>query len=167
MLKFIRECSANPNFSRLAPLSKAALNRREGQEFVLRFFACLHNYTKFDRSVAGFLNDYLDASTEMKANDMQNLRQEWERMLTFVKAYFPNGFSKASGHVRTPRIRFEAISVGTALALRTNPNQSPTSVDWLESNEFKAHMRSDASNSRPRVIARIEFVRDHLLGTAS
>jgi hypothetical protein len=83
-------------------------------------------------------------------------------MLTFVKTHVPNGFSKGRGHVRTPRIRFEAISVGVALALRQKPDLSPASMAWLESDAFKAHMRSDASNSRPKVIARIEFVRDQL-----
>lgn len=166
-LKFIRECSETPLFAKLAPLSEASLRRREGQEFVLRFFAYVHNYQDFNRSVVEFLNDYLDKSWNMDSTVMSKLREEWDRMLAFVSAHFPSGFSKGRGHVRTPRIRFEAISVGTALALRINPNLSPTSVDWLESNEFKAHMRSDASNSRPKVIARIEFVRDHLLGVAS
>jgi len=50
-----------------------------------------------------------------------------------------------------------------ALALREKPDLVPVSNGWLEFPEFKAHMRSDASNSKPKVIARIEFVRDHLL----
>jgi hypothetical protein len=84
-------------------------------------------------------------------------------MLDFVEKYFPNGFSKAKGHVRTPRIRFEAISVGVALALKENPQLVPKSIDWLDSEEFKEYTTSDASNSRPKVIRRIEYVRDHLL----
>jgi hypothetical protein len=92
---------------------------------------------------------------------------EWDRMLEFVEKYIPNGFAKKKGHVRTPRIRFEAISVGTALALKENPNLVPTSLDWLESEEFKGYMRSDASNSRPKIIRRIEFVRNQLLGKSA
>jgi hypothetical protein len=162
-LKFVRMCSEQQLFRYLAPLSKGAIDRREGQEFVLRFFAYLHNYTKFDRSVVGFLNDYLDSVQAFDADAQIAFQAEWDRMLTFVKTHIPNGFSKGKGHVRTPRIRFEAISVGTALALRQKPDLAPASVDWLESEAFKAHMRSDASNSRPKVIARIEFVRDNLL----
>ena len=71
--------------------------------------------------------------------------------------------AKKQGHVRTPRIRFEALSVGIALALRQDPDLLPVSMGWLDSDEFKAHMRSDASNSKPKVISRIEFVRDNLL----
>jgi hypothetical protein len=85
-------------------------------------------------------------------------------MLDFVEKYFPNGFSKAKGHVKTPRIRFEAISVGVALALREKSNLEPKSIEWLDSPEFKEYTTSDASNSKPKVIKRIEYVRDQLLG---
>jgi len=166
-LKFVRSCSKQKLFGELAPLSKAAIERREGQEFVLRFFAYLHNYTKFDRSVVGFLNEYLGSVKDMTPDTQIAFQTEWDQMLKFVKAHIPHGFSKGKGHVRTPRIRFEAISVGVALALRLRPDLVPREVDWLESEQFKAHMRSDASNSRPKVVARIEFVRDRLLATGS
>ena len=167
-LRFIRQCSEEPLFRELAPLNDAAVKRRERQEFVLRFFAYLENYHAFDRKVVDFLNEYLasiqgtfDAALKAK------MKKEWEQMLAFVKRHFPNGFSKAKGHVRTPRIRYEAISVGTALALRQQPKLKPPPTDWLESPEFRQHTTSDASNSRPKVIRRIEYVRDHLLGADS
>lgn len=167
-LKFLRACSLQDRFVTLAPLGEKAVKRREPQEFVLRFFAYLRNYQKFDRSVVDFLNDYLDEMNSVFDETMQiEAQAEWDRMLTFVEKYISNGFSKGKGHVRTPRIRFEAISVGTALALRINPNIVPDSTDWLESEEFKSLMRSDASNSRPKVIRRIEYVRDNILGTPS
>ena len=34
---------------------------------------------------------------------------------------------------------------------------------WLDSPEFKEYTTSDASNSKPKVIKRIEYVRDRLL----
>jgi hypothetical protein len=162
-LKFLRACSQQPLFVKLTPLSKAAIDRREGQEFVLRFFAYLRDYKRFDRSVVDFLNDYLNDMRDFDAKMHTTSQAEWDHMLAFVDNHFGT-FSKGKGHVRTPRIRFEAISVGVALALRINPNLVPASVNWLESDEFKKEMRSDASNSRPKVIRRIEFVRDHLLG---
>ncbi|MFP4414621.1 MAG: DUF262 domain-containing protein, partial [Coleofasciculus sp.] len=55
-------------------------------------------------------------------------------------------------------------SVGVALALREKPNLEPKSIKWLDSPEFKEYTTSDASNSRPKVIKRIEYVRDQLLG---
>lgn len=164
-LRFVRECASGDLFKKLAPLSDKAVKLREPQEFVLRFFAYLRDYTKFERSVVDFLDSYLNDMQKNFDDKMEDdYRNEWNRMLSFVDIYFPNGFSKGKGHVRTPRIRFEALSVGVALALKVNVNIQLSNVDWLESEEFKIMMRSDASNSRPKVIKRIEFVRDQLLG---
>lgn len=166
-LQFIRNLSEQPLFKELAPLSEKSVKRREPQEFVLRFFAYLRDYQKFERSVVHFLNFYLeDMNTSFNDATEAQAQAEWNQMLAFVKKFFPNGFTKKKGHIRTPRIRFEAISVGVALALRIKPNLTPSSLEWLESDEFKRHMRSDASNSRPKVVSRIEYVRDHLLGGA-
>lgn len=162
-LQFLRVCADELIASGLAPLSQKAIKRREAQEFALRFFAYLNNYQNFSRSVVEFLDEYVEAQNDFGPVKEQAFKAEWDGMLVFVAKYFENGFSKKKGHIKTPRIRFEAISVGVALALREQPNLVPASMDWLESDEFKMHMRSDASNSRPKVVARIEFVKDHLL----
>lgn len=162
-LRFVRECSEDQRFKDLVPLSEKAVKLREPQEFVLRFFAYLDNYRNFDRSVIEFLNDYLKKQEDFDDVKETAARADWNRMLDFALRHFRT-FAKKEGHVRTPRIRFEALSVGAALALREDPNLVPNSLEWMESDKFKALMRSDASNSRPKVIARIEFVRDHLLG---
>jgi hypothetical protein len=60
-------------------------------------------------------------------------------------------------------VRFEAISVGTALALRENPNLTVQNVDWLSSDEFRIRTTSDASNNQGKLQGRIEYVRDQLL----
>ena len=91
---------------------------------------------------------------------------EFENVLKFVQQHFPNGF-KRNGYNTVPRIRFEAIAVGVTLALREQPELEPVNVTaWLDSPEFIKHTRSDASNSRPKLINRIHYVRDHLLGKA-
>ncbi len=132
----------------------------------MRFFAYLDDYTRFDRKVVDFLNDFLIRTQRTFTDELKEKMQgEWERMLAFVQKYFPAGFSKAKGHVRTPRIRFETISVGSALALRQNASLEPLDVNaWLKSSEFARHTTSGSSNSKPKIIARIEYVRDKLLG---
>jgi len=163
LLRFLRERSKDCLFKKLAPLSENAVKLREPQEFVLRFFAYLDNYQGFDRSVIGFLNEFLEKAQEKFDDEAAAAaKAEWDRMLEFADRYV-GSFAKKKGHVRTPRIRFESLSVGIALALREKPGLIPATMEWLESDGFKAHMRSDASNSKPKVIARIEFVRDHLL----
>ena len=64
----------------------------------------------------------------------------------------------------TPRVRFEAISVGVALALKEKPDLHIDNVDWLNSEEFKELTTSDASNNEGKLVARVEYVRDKLLG---
>ena len=62
------------------------------------------------------------------------------------------------------RVRFEAISVGVALALKERPDLHIDNVDWLNSEEFKELTTSDASNNEGKLAARVEYVRDKLLG---
>jgi hypothetical protein len=166
-LQFIRKCAAQPIFRKLAPLNDDAIKRHEDQEFALRFFASFNGYQKFSRSVVGFMNEYLESQKGFDTTKEGELQAEWDRMLAFVQDHFENGFSKKQGHSRTPRVRFEAIAVGSALALRIKPDLIPNSMAWVESDEFRQLMRSDASNSRPKLVARIHFVRDHLLAAAS
>ena len=163
-MSVIEELAKEDKFNELCPFSEALKRRREPEEFVLRFFAYLNNYQNFERRVNLFLNEYLEKNNENKVEDFKKMKSEFYRMLDFVERYFPSGFAKKKGHVRTPRIRFEAISVGVALALRENSDLKPSSMDWLDSEEFKEYTTSDASNSRPKVIKRIEYVRDQLLG---
>lgn len=91
------------------------------------------------------------------------MKAEFDRMLEFVKTYFPYGFAKSERAKSTPRVRFEAISVGVALALREKPDLIPNSMDWLNSNDFKRHTTTHASNSPARVSGRILYVKDQLL----
>lgn len=162
-VNLLEELAKDPKFIKLCPISEALIKKREPEEFVLRFFAYLNNYHNFDRQVNVFLNEYLEKHNNPEI-DKDGMRSEFHQMLDFVEKYFPNGFSKSKGHVKTPRIRFEAISVGVALALREKPDLEPKSIKWLDSPEFKEYTTSDASNSRPKVIKRIEYVRDQLLG---
>ncbi len=161
-LNLIDQLAENPKFRELCPFSKPLVSRREPQEFVLRFFAYLNNYQNFERQVNEFLNEYLEANNNNNL-DREGMPAEFQSMLDFVEKYFPNGFRKGKKHTTTPRIRFEAISVGVALALREKSDLEPKSMKWLDSPIFKEYTTSDASNSRPKVIRRIEYVRDQLL----
>jgi hypothetical protein len=87
--------------------------------------------------------------------------------MLFAQAHFPHGFKKTPRSKTTPRVRFEALAVGIALALNDNPELIPNNIsEWLFSDEFKELTTGDASNSKPRVVTRIEYVRDKLLAGA-
>ena len=160
-MEFIKECSKDDVFLRLCPVSDTLKKRYEGQELVLRFFAYLNNYKKFEHRVDQFIDDYVDSNKDT-FNKNEYLK-EFKGMLDFVDKNFPYGFAKSKNAKSTPRVRFEAISVGVALALRENENLIVNNVDWIESDEFKVHTTSHASNSLNRVMGRIEYVKNMLL----
>lgn len=166
MKDVIQPCAKTPLFIEICPLSKRSVDRAEHYEFVLRFFAYADNYMRFEKEVGLFLSEYLqERNTNGNALAFETDRHQFNVVLEFVKNYFPNGFRRSPTHTSVPRIRFEAIAVGVALALRIQPNLVPSDViPWLESEEFMKHTRSDASNSKPKVVNRIHFVRDNLLG---
>lgn len=166
-MTFITRCASLPIFQEMVPISARNAKRREAEEMVLRYFAYANNYEGFQKSVDLFLNEYLRiANIKFAANPQleDEYLKEFEAMLSFVKANSPHGFLRSPRHTSVPRIRFEAIAVGTTLALRERPELVPTDdMVWLGSDEFAHHTRSDASNSRPKLRNRLHYVRDHLL----
>ncbi len=164
-MQFITECATNEQFKALVPLSERNAKRKEYEEIVLRYFAYLNNYQSFQKSVDDFLTVYLKSKNgNFPSTDNLAMLAEFVCMLNFVSEYFPNGF-KRTGYKTVPRIRFEAIAVGISLALREKPDLAPGDIgQWLDSKEFIKHTRSDACNSRPKLVNRIHYVRDNLLG---
>lgn len=158
---FIEECSKNQTFIALSPMSADRVKRHERFEFVLRFFAYLNEYENFDHTVNDFLDDYLIRN--LVAFDEGKFRLEFNRMVEFVKSTFPYGFAKSEKAKATPRVRFEAIAVGSALALRENPNLKVNNLEWLNSKEFKDYTTSDASNNEGKLKIRVEYVENQLL----
>lgn len=160
-MDFLKECTENSIFKKVCPVSKTSKKRYEDLELVLRFFAFSNNYKNFNHRVDEFLDAYIE--NNQTSFDIDLYKLEFERMLNFVDRYFENGFRKTKTAKSTPRVRFEAISVGVILALRENPSLVPATMAWLNSSEFKIHTTTHASNSPVRVTGRIEYVRDMLL----
>ncbi|MCK9157002.1 MAG: hypothetical protein M0P12_13070 [Paludibacteraceae bacterium] len=132
-------------------------------ELALRFFAYSESYLEFKHDVAPFLDMFV--MKQKKGFDMGRLQGNFDRVNNFVHKYFqPPYFATPKRSNATPRVRFEAISVGVHLALLKNPNLENPDLTWLNSDEFKYHTTTDASNNQGKLKARIEFVRDCLLG---
>lgn len=162
---FISECANNELFIKLCPISENRTLREEPQQMVLRFFAYSENRDNYKGSVSPFIKAYIK---DKKNNFTEKIKKEMENnfilILKFVDKNFENGFAKTKGAKSTPRVRFEAISVGVHLALLENPNLDVVNTDWLESDEFKIHTRSDATNNRIKLIGRTDYVKNKLLG---
>lgn len=165
-LTFIKKISESQLFHDICPITTVRKNRSEYLELVLRYFAYSDNYMQFEKSVDEFLTDYLTTKNKsLSAKQKSEMTKQFNDMCKFIDKYFRGGFRKTPTANTVPRIRFEALAVGATLALRENPNLVPKKIeDWINSPEFITHTRSDASNSRPKVRGRIEYVRDKLLG---
>ena len=160
-MDFLTECSQDEVFKAVCPISETMKKRYEQLELVIRFFAFVDHYQEFTHRVDNFLDSFIENS-QSNFNKVE-MKTEFDRMLQFVKNYFPNGFAKSPHAKSTPRVRFEAISVGVALALREKPDLIPKSMDWLNSDAFKKHTTTHASNSPMRVSGRILYVKNQLL----
>lgn len=162
---FILNMSNSDEFNALFTSTKTTEKLRgEKEELVSRFFALSNNYLNFEHSVKGFLDDYIVSANNSFNTELADLfRTELFRTLRFVQDNFPHGFKKTPTAKSIPRVRFEAIAVGTNLALRVDPLLSINNVNWIESNEFKKWTTSDAANSKIKVVGRINFVRDCIL----
>ena len=158
---FIDKCQGFDVFKKICPLSSDKEKRHEGFELILRFFAFAHSYLAFKHDVGPFLDDFLLKNQD--TFDENEYNQEFHDMCNYVEKTFPHGFAK-EGIKQVPRVRFEAISVGVALALRENPDLSVGVIDWINADKFKELTTSDSSNNPGRLKERVEYVRDALLG---
>lgn len=164
---FILECATSEKLRKLCPVPEQKANRGEYEELVLRFFAYSEKYLQFKHDVAPFLDEFV-VEKNKKGYDAAIKKAELNNVLDFVdKNFEPPYFARKGRDNATPRVRFEAISVGIHLALQTNPALVPTYMNWLESTEFKNFTTTDASNNPGKLKSRIEFVRDCLLNVIS
>lgn len=163
---FILKMSETKEFTKLFSSTKATDKLRgEKEELVTRFFALSNNYESFNHSVKNFLDEYIiKEGKTFNEPRREEMKTELFKTLDFVEMNFPNGFRKSEKSKSIPRVRFEAISIGTNLALRECPDLKVRSVNWINSNEFKEKTTSDAANNKSKVIGRIEFVKECLLG---
>jgi hypothetical protein len=167
-MKFMTKCSKKPLFMKLCPISDNSKKRYEDIELITRFFAYANNYQSYDNNdVSGFLDNFV--KNHITQFDRTVFETEFDQMLNFVDKYFPYGFRRIPNCKFVPRVRFEAIAVGVALALRKKNDLTPAiSTDWADINNengvrFKFHTTTHASNNKSRIIGRIEYVKNMLL----
>jgi hypothetical protein len=128
-----------------------------------------NKYQNFDsRKIHKFLDNYLKQENKSDSFNREKMKSEFLSVLDFIQKYFPKALHThkkiKNQYEPTTRIKFESITVGVALALRENQDLIPKSTSFIDSKEFNEITKSDASSSRKKVIRRIEYVRDRLLG---
>lgn len=156
-------------FTKLTSMSDQKVKEREREELVLRFFCYSEKYLEFRHDVRKFLDYFLREKNEEAQKDAAFLMEYESKFLTvckFVAENLPDGF-QSPGRNLVPRVRFESLAVGIHLALASGSVKVPTDLDWLDEtskeSDFGMLTRTDASNSAPKMKARIEYVRDKFI----
>lgn len=174
--ELIRELAESAKFAAATPMSQKAVDQREREELVTRFFAYLEGwktpqgrFPNYRDRPKKYLYDYLRSANDAAKADPQlidRMQTEFDRMLNFVEKHFTCGFRKNGTANTVPRVRFEAISTGTALALRENPDLELTPeqiTNRMKEHEFDKIVVSDGANVRSKLEGRIELVRSILV----
>jgi hypothetical protein len=167
------ECATNEVFKRLTPLAPLVEKRQEHEELILRFFALYDAYPSFSFTDSTGISNYLDAYLyQMNDKAAQNpdlikeKRKLFNQMIDFVSRSFQYGFAKGNVH-QVSRVYFEAISVGSALAIKDNPLLSRTpesTLTWLKTGElFRIVSGKYKTHSKNRIKERVNYVRQALL----
>lgn len=163
--------AGDKKFAKLAPVPEKAEAEREREELITRFFAYGDGLEGYKDRPAKFLYDYTrKMNAEFEADP--TLRTEYEtrfsNMISFVENNSPLGFRKTKTSKTSPRARFEALAVGSSLALRSQPNllaSGPNNpiANWIDGPEFTKITTSDGANVVSKLRGRIQFVVEHLL----
>lgn len=176
---FIIELSKEPLFVKLCPTMHYFKGRREEEELILRFFAfaeALPGFKLFGMNlerdgVAKFLDNYLDNKNKtIKQTELDSKKQEFIKMLKFVDKTFPKqGFAKHKNTTGISRPYFEAIAIGSHLAITAKPDLIVKNIAWSildknKSNDFFRILSGRYHTHKPnKIIARIDYVKTNLL----
>lgn len=162
----ISACADDELFNTLAPLSSKKRSSGDHRELVLRYFAYLNHINEYKGSVKPFLDDFLSEYSERKdTNEIEGLINEFNQTMKYISENIPMGFRKTPTSKTTTRARYEAISVGTALAIREGLNAEPKTPisTWITSDEFQKIVGADSANNISQLNARINYVKNKLL----
>jgi hypothetical protein len=159
----IKQLSTNEDFRRVVVLRHSERQAAEYEECVLRYFAFVEKYTEFDHYVVQFLNDYMIERNRVPPEP--GLVSLFGRTMSLVAGEFPHGIAR--GRTTTPLNLYEAVAVGTALAIqRRGGDGSDLPLERLPEIVSSPGLRrftQGGTNSRRMVTGRIEYVRDALL----
>jgi hypothetical protein len=170
-LDLVRKLAKDPLFVSLAPMSRTQRDLRQDEELVTRFFAYGDGLDGYEDRVSPFLYAYTKRmntafSADAELSDLYEAR--FQATMQFVAKHFPFGFRRMKGGASTPKARFEAIAVGSYLAISISPNiaerQDLAVEGWISEDEFKTVAGSGSANAVGKLRGRMNFVRDKLLG---
>lgn len=168
-LDIVVELSNYPLFIELAPVSQKQAKEREREELVTRFFAYGDGLDDYKDKVSDFLFNYIKKMNDFIPKYPEKVSEYKNRFydtMNFIDRNFDWGFRRTKNGKSTPRARFEAIAIGSYLALQERPELFDEEIEtqsWINSKEFTKIVRSDGANAISKLKTRIGFVYDQLL----
>lgn len=155
----INELAGFKSFRKVTKLAKNAEKNGNYEELVLKFFAYYFNREKFVHGVKVFLNEYMEEMTNAKF-DVDNYRNIFTKTFDCLAENLPNGIVRGKRKNITPLVLYEAITIGTADALdRGQKIKKRTLVNLLDDENLN-FLTTGATNSRSKLVARIDYVRE-------
>lgn len=149
----LTELAQNEDFNAVVKLPSSKHSDGTREELILKFFAYKENRHLFEHSVVKFLNDYMEESC--KHFNFKKNSEIFEKTFAELRKILPNGIVRGSRNT-TPFNLFEAISIGAADIVEENLPLSKNVESWINDDEL-TKLTSGATNSRPRLLARIEY----------
>ncbi len=172
-LDLVIELAQDRLFIKLAPVPGKSVSLRKREEMVTRFFAYSDGYSEefagYKDRPAEFLFAYAKDMNDVLCDrkKVSEYKKRFRNTMKFVEKTFPYGFSKTASATETHYTRFEAIAVGSYLAITASPGlkkDSPDVGSWINGSAFTEYSKSGGANAKRRLSERLEFVRDRLLG---
>lgn len=166
---FIYELAKNDIYRKLTPIAHWFEQRQEREELLLRFFAFSEWYPKYKDTpgIAKQLDKYLDEKNHtFSCEEKKQLEFKFNSMINFASKNFPNGFAKKNIH-QVARPYFEALSVGTYLALEENPKLkiSSENINNLITNPEFLNLISGRyqTHKSQKILYRINYIKNGLI----
>lgn len=167
-MRLVISLAESADFMKLAPLPEKQVLERQHEELVTRFFAYSDGLDGYRDRPSEFLFDYtrrMNGAFEQDETLEPLYRARFQNVMRFVEQGFPFGFGRSAKATTTPRARFEAIAIGSFLALEQIPSLAPSQSaieQWINSADFRGVTGADGANALRRLQGRIEYVREHL-----
>lgn len=168
-MAMIIELASETAFVDMTPMASKQVKEREREELVTRFFAYGDGLGGYRDRPAEFLFEYTKAMNVRFADDPaieSAYRDRFHATMAEVARIFPYGFRRNSKGKATPRTRFEALALGTYLAMQERPTIAQHAIDpltWLEGHEFSDVIGSDGANAVARLRLRMGYVKRKLM----
>lgn len=169
-INFIYKLSQDELYKKLTPIAIWLEKRQEREELLLRFFAFSNWYPKFSDSkgISRQLDDYLkENNTNFNDELKQQMETQFNSTMNFIKKYFPYGFAKNNIVKQVARPYFEALSVGTYLALKEKPNltiEKQKVTEVVTNKDFINSVSGRYQTHKAKTIKeRIDYIKNGLL----